>query len=473
MLALLAATSGGYGYHRDELYFRMLGYHPAWGYVDQPPLTPLLARATTALFGDNMVALRIPSMMAAVAAVALTALLARELGGGTRAQLFAAIGAVSAFVLIAGHLLSTATFDLVVWLLVLLFVSRALLRGDRRWWLAAGLVVGLGLYNKHLVVLLLIGIAAGLLIAGPRRELVCWQLWAAVAIALVVGSPNLIYQATHHWPQLTMSRAIAADKGQDDRILFVPLQLVLIGLFLVPFWIAGMIRLFRRPQWRPVRALAWSYPVVAVIVLVTGGQPYYTLGILLFFFAAGSVPIGEWLDRRRARWAGISAVLALNIAVSAVVALPLIPLGSVGATPIPAMNQTVADQVGWPAYVRQVAAAVDALPAADRANAVLVTSNYGEAGALDRYGPQYRLPAVYSGHNELYFLGAPPDSATVAVIVGMKLSRVDGFFASCGQVGTLDNGIGVDNEEQDRTIVVCRSPNRPWHELWPDFQHYD
>jgi len=167
----LAATANRYDYHRDELYFRELGRHPAWGYVDQPPLTPLLGRASTAVFGDSVWALRVPSLVAFVAAVIVISLIARELGGGPVAQTLAALGAASSFPLIAGHLLLTVSVDLLVWTAVLLFVIRALRRDEPRWWLAAGVVVGLGLYNKHLIVLLLLGLAAGLLIAGPRRAL--------------------------------------------------------------------------------------------------------------------------------------------------------------------------------------------------------------------------------------------------------------------------------------------------------------
>ena len=140
---LLAATINQYGYHRDELYFRVLSGHPAWGYADEPPLTPMLARLSVAVFGDHLWSIRIPSLLCAVVAVFLTALLTRELGGGTGAQILAALSACCGLILVAGHILSTATVDLLVWLLVILFAVRALRREEPRWWLAAGLTVGL------------------------------------------------------------------------------------------------------------------------------------------------------------------------------------------------------------------------------------------------------------------------------------------------------------------------------------------
>jgi 4-amino-4-deoxy-L-arabinose transferase-like glycosyltransferase len=473
LLLLLALTANGYGYHRDELYFRLLGAHPAWGYVDEPPLTPLLIRASTALFGDNLVALRVPAIVCATLTAVITALIARELGGGAVAQALAAAGVSSTFLLVAGHVMLTASPDMVVWTLVILFACRALLREQPRWWLAAGLTVGAGLYNKQLVVLLLIGLAAGLLIAGPRRELRSPWLWTGVAVALVVGAPNLVYQATHHWPELAMSKALARNKGHDARLFFVPLQLVLLGFPAMVIWVAGLVRLLRDQAWRPVRALAWAYPVACVLTLVSGGQAYYTFGLLAFLFAAGCVVTARWAGRRRGRWAWTLAGLAVSEAVAVVVALPVIPLSALGATPVPAINQAARDSVGWPAYVRQVAAVVAGLPAADAARAVLLTGNYGEAGALDRYGPRYHLPPVYSGQNELYHLGPPPDSARVVVAVGLGLSFLDSQFAGCTRVGAFDNGVGVDNEEQGNPIAICREPRRPWRDLWPNFQHYD
>jgi hypothetical protein len=473
LLALLVLTANQYGYHRDELYFRMLGAHPAWGYIDEPPLTPLLGRASTALFGDNLVALRVPAILCAIAAVVITALIARELGGGTGAQVLAAIGISSTFLLISGHVLLTSTPDIVVWTLVILFACRALLRSEPRWWLAAGLTVGLGMYNKQLIVLLLIGLAIGLAIAGPRRELRSPWLWGGVAIAVVVALPNLVYQATHHWPELAMSRALSRNKGHDDRITFVPLQIVLLGWPVAPIWIAGLVRLFRDAVWAPVRSLAWAYPVVCVIVLASGGQPYYTFGLLAFLYAAGCVVTVRWAANRSRRWGWTVAALALSGASSIVIALPVIPVSSLGSTPVPAINQTSRDSVGWPAYVRQVADAVAALPPAELPQTVLVAGNYGEAGAIDRYGSRYHLPRVYSGQNELYNFGPPPRDARVTVAVGMHLSFLEREFASCTQVGKLDNGVGVDNEEQGRLIVVCRDPVRPWPDLWRDFQHYD
>jgi 4-amino-4-deoxy-L-arabinose transferase-like glycosyltransferase len=454
----------------------MLAAHPAWGYVDEPPLTPMLAKAGIAVFGDNLWGLRVPAALFALAVVVVTALLAAELGGRTGAQAMAAAGASSSsFLLISGHVLLTATPDLLVWLLVILFAVRALLRGQPRWWLAAGLTIGLGLYNKQLIVLLLVGFAVGVLIAGPRRELRSPWLWAGAAIALMVGLPNLIYQIVNHWPEATMARAIARDKGRDDRTLLIPFQFLLLGPPLAPMLITGFVRLLRDPVWRAIRGLAWAYPVVVLIVLVTGGQQYYTFGLLAFLYAAGCVVLARVATRGGRRHAGriawIVAAVAVNAGVSIAIALPVIPVGSLPPV-IATVNQTARDSIGWPAYVRQVADAYQALPADEQARAVLFTGNYGEAGALDRYGKQYGLPSVYSGQNELHRFGPPPDSATIAIEVDEGDRQLAPYFDSCVPVGKLDDGVGVDNEEQSAAIRICRGRHGSWTDFWPDLQHY-
>jgi 4-amino-4-deoxy-L-arabinose transferase and related glycosyltransferases of PMT family len=468
----LGATATRYGYHRDELYFRML--EPAWGYVDQPPLTPLLARTATALFGDSVWALRLPAIACPLGSVLLAVLVTRELGGGRGAQALCAWGlAFSALPLTFGHTLLTASLDLVVWTAVLLLATRALRRGEPRWWLAIGAVVGLSLANKHLVVLLLIGLAAGLVAVGPREVFRSPWLWAGVGLALVLALPNLVYQATHDWPQLTMARALSERGGSEARTLLLPLQFVLLGFGLVPIWVAGFLALLRRPAWRPVRALALAYPVVLVIALVTAGQFYYPLGLVVALFAAGCVPTAEWFGQRIGRRALVVAAVAVNGALSAVMALPLVPIGALGDTPIPDVNQVARDTVGWPVYVQTVAEVYASLPPEDRARAVLFTSNYGEAGALHRYGPAYGLPAVYSGHNELWFAGPPPESATVVVAWVQGVRAFSTLFAECEQRAVLDNGVGVDNEEQEAAVAVCRDPVGGWSAIWPRLQHYD
>jgi 4-amino-4-deoxy-L-arabinose transferase-like glycosyltransferase len=466
--ALLLATAGRYDYHRDELYFRELGRHPAWGYVDQPPLTPLLGRVSTALFGDTVWAFRLPAVAAVLATAFVVALIARELGGGTVARTLAGLGLVSTFPLIGGHVLATASFDLVVWTVVILFVLRALRRDQPGWWLAAGLVVGIGLYNKHLVVLLLLGLAGGLLIGGPRRTLASPWLWAGVAVALVVGAPNLVYQATHDWPQFAMAEALRRDKGDEARLTFVPLQLVMLGPPLVAIWVAGIVTLWRD---RALRAVALAYPLLCVLLLLLAGQPYYTMGLLVALYAAGCVPVERWIRGRPGRRVLLAAAFAVNVAVSVPIALPVLPVRVLARTPIPAVNQVQRDQIGWPAYVAQVAAVYAALPAADRAAATIVTGNYGEAGALNRYGGRYRLPPAYSGQNELYRQGPPPASATIVLLVG--IDQPDRQFASCVVSARLDNGVGIDNEEQGRPVVVCRDLRESWSTLWPRFRHVD
>jgi 4-amino-4-deoxy-L-arabinose transferase-like glycosyltransferase len=475
LAVVLLAFSGGYDYHRDELYFRVLGKHLAWGFVDQPPLTPLLTRISIDIFGDHLWAIRVPSALIIGAAAVIAAYVAREVGGRAGGQTLAALGLASAFPLIGGHVISTATPDIVFWLLVILFAMRALLRDRPKYWLALGVVAGLALYNKHLIILLLLMLGVGLLIVGPRRVLASPWVWGGIAIAVVLGSPNLIYQLTHDLPQLKMAQALARNKGGDSRPQLLPFQIIMLGPPLVPIWIAGLVSLFRNRQLRPIRALAVAYLGMIVVLFVIAGQPYYTIALQLAIYAIGSVATARWLAGHRGRQVLVAAGVVLNVAVSLVIALPIVPLTQLKNTPITDVNQVTRDQIGWKAYVRQVADAVDTVPAADRADMVIITGNYGEYGALARYGPPYHLPPVYSGQNALYFLGRPPESARVALLVIENASpdRLNRGFGSCQQVGKLDNEVGIDNEEQSATLWLCRDPKASWTRLWPSFQHYD
>jgi hypothetical protein len=471
VLTLLAATSAQYGYHRDELYFLMLP--PGWGYVDQPPLTPLLARGAAALFSNTPTGVRVPAMICVAVGILLIALTARELGGGRGAQTLAAWGyGFAAVPMLAGHLMVTATVDNTLWAAVLLLVTCALLRDEPRWWMLAGLVVGLSFYNKLLIVLLLISLLIGLVAMGPRSVLRSRGLWIGVGIAVVVGSPNLIYQITHHFPQLTMAGAIS-DKG--SRLELIPFQFLEVGLPLLGITIAGFRGLLRRPEWQPLRAIPVAYLASVVITLIGGGQIYYPFGLLAYVFVAGTIPTVEWINQAKTRARRVQTIgwVALNAVLTILIGLPVLPVTVVGHSPVIALNPTVGDEVGWPTYVRTVASVYASLPADQKAHSVIVTGNYGEAGSIVRYGSAYGLPSVYSGQNELWYHGPPPAAATTVIAWTEDPDRTESIFAGCRTGATMDNGVGVDNEEQGSAVLVCQVPADGWAATWPKLQHYD
>jgi 4-amino-4-deoxy-L-arabinose transferase-like glycosyltransferase len=439
----------------------MLGQHPQWGYVDQPPFTPLMARAAIEIFGDSVWAMRVPAALLLGLSALVAAAIAREVGGGAVAQALAASGALSAVPLSGAHVTSTADADLLVWLGVIFFVIRALLHDRPRAWIGAGVVTGLGLYNKYLVVLLLLCLGASLLLAGPRKVLLSPWLWGGVGLAVLIGLPNLIYQVVNDFPQGKMADAVAENKGDESRALLLPLQLVLLAV--PPIWVAGIVTLLRDRKLRPIRALAVAYPMMVLLVFVIAGQPYYTMGLLYGLFAIGAVPTERWVSGHRARQIVVGSAVVVLTAFGVLTALPLVPPKTFAG-----LNETIADQVAWPEYVRQVADVYASLPPEDQQRAVLFTGNYGEAGALDRYGQG--LPKVYSGQNELHHYGPPPDDKTVAVVVFQAPPTVLG--GTCESRAALHNSEGVENEELEARVYVCRLAE-PWHAIWPRVQHYD
>jgi hypothetical protein len=468
----LVALASRFGYHRDELYFLAAGRHLDWGYADQGPLTPLLARAMNMIDPGSLTVLRLPSAAAAAVVVLLTGLLARELGGRARAQSLAAVTAAAAvIVLFTGHTLSTSTFDLLAWTLLSWLVVRAIRAGRDRMWLLIGAVLGVALLNKPLPAFFAVALLAGIAVAGPRRLLHNRYLWTGAAIAVVLWSPWLIWQAAHGWPQLTVSQSIAGGGSTSSQPWWaiVPFQALLAGPALAPVWIAGLVRLFRDPAVRDVRLLAWTWVFLAVAFMATGGKPYYLAGLLPVLIGSGSVWVDAWLDRGRvrARRVLLSTVVAISALAGLLIALPVLPAHDAG--PVVAMNPDVGETIGWPQLARTVADVDRRLPAGTRP--VIFTANYGEAGAIDRFGPALGLPRAYSGHNAYAQWGPPPDRSAPIIAVGIEPAQLAIHMRGCTIAAHVTNPAGIDNDENGEPVAICDAPRRAWSQEWPSLTH--
>jgi hypothetical protein len=449
---ILTALSGRYGFHRDELYFRAAGRRLDWGYADQPPLTPLLARLFS--FGDSPAAMRIAATLIGAAIVVVVALTARELGAGYAAQvLAAAAAALSVFVLAVSHMLSTASVDTLLWTVIGFFMIRLLRTEDGRWWVAIGATVGLALTNKWLVPLLVLALGASLVAVGPRAVLRTWWLAAGVAVALVISAPVVLWQATHDFPLLTVARGISVADGSENRVLFIPLQLMYLSPVLVPVLVAGFLELWRD---RRFRAVALSYPVLCVVTLAVGGKSYYTMPLLLLLLAAGAEPAWRWALRHRAVAAGVASIGA---AISIVGTLPVLPVHALA--PVLAVNKEQGEQVGWREFTASVARA---WRQADPGS-VIFTRNYGQAAAVERYGSEFGLPQPYSGHMSYADWGPPANSDDAKVVVVGRPSLV---FAGCRVVVT--HRAVIANEEDGTEISLCDPVN--WSQAWPQLRRF-
>jgi len=477
VFAVLMALSPRYGFHRDELYFLDCARHLQASYVDQPVLSPLLAWVSLKLFGVSLPGLRLWPALAAGVTVVISGLTARELGGGRRAQLLAAAGTATMPALLAsGHLATTTPYDVLAWTALALVVIRIGRTGDCRWWLAAGLILGLGLANKHSAGLFAAALVAGVLLSGGRAMLTNRWFLAGAAIAVAFTVPDLWWQAQHQWATIAMTQALNhKNGGLANMMTWVIGQVIMASLALVWVWLAGLRFLWRsgRPLWR---ALVWAYGLLFILFAVTtGAQIYYLEGTYPYLLAAGFVAVDGWLAARPGRVRNLMLATAVTTAIALPVVLPVLPAADVGWTSM--ISGASAESIGWPQLAQTVQQAWLSLPPAQRAHAVIFTANYGEAGAINELGRADGLPAAVSGHNTDWWWGpGNPHAATVLVVAPGDAPRyrdyLSRFFTSVQPVATLSNLTGIHNQEQGGHIYLCTGPRSPWAQLWPLLRHY-
>ena len=467
------AVSGRYGFQQDELYFIVAGHHLAFGYVDQPPLAPLLTRIT-GILGVSPTAIRIIPALAGGAIVIMAARLAALFGAGRFGRVLAALATACAPVVIgAVHIGNTTPLDLLAWAAILLCVSTAVLRSRPRWWLAAGAAAGVGLEADNLVALLLIGLAVGLLVSDHRPVLRTRWPWLGAGIAAIIWAPNVIWQATHGWPQLAMSAALHRENTSvGDYAGGVPAQFAYLGLLLAPLVIAGFVVLWRT---RELRFIAVAAALILIYVLAwVPGKVYYADGTAPAVLAAGAVGAERWIARARVprwrRWLVVAATL-VGMAVALPGLLPILPASAVHTLPASSQHSSVGDSIGWPQLNRAVAAQDATLVRAGQPPTSIFTGYYPEAATLTVYGAGYHLPPVLSGHNA-YWMWGPGQASDRTVLVVDALSRLRPYFASCRLLTTYNPPYHVQNDWTDIQIGVCTGPVASWRTLWPHLKYY-
>lgn len=474
-LVVLVATSGRYGYHGDEMYFIAAGSHPAAGYPDQPPLVPLLAWTMNALAPHSLVALRLPSAVVSSVTTVVAALIARRVGGSSGAQvLAAACTACSGFALAVGHIVSTTTFDMLSTTLLLWCVIRAVTAGERSALLVAGVVAGIGSEAKPQVALVAAVVLVALAVVGPRWPLRTWWLWAGVALALLIAAPYLLWQATHGWPQLTVARHVAGS-AEGGRSGFVPFQVVMVSLFLVPVWVAGLVAPLRRSGPVVLRFLPVTYAGLALLYLAGDGKAYYLASLYPAVLSVGSVPVVAWLCRGRSwlRGTALGLAFAFTLALNVPIALPVLPADQLQGSLVMAVNPDQGETVGWPALLSTVATALRRLSPSVRGSTAVFTFSYSEAGAVDLIGPSYGLPRAYSGHNGFSAWGRPPERDRHVLLLGYgRPADAAPYFGGCRVLAHVDNHVGLDNSQQGAPVMLCH-PHGTWRGLWPRLRHFE
>jgi hypothetical protein len=487
-LALHLVGNAHYGFFRDELYFIICGFSPQWGYVDQPPVVPLLA-ALTQLGGHSLFLLRAVPALCAAAGAFTTVLLVVEFGGGAFAQTLATVAYLGAPVLIAfGAKAGPDEMGLALWPLIALWLVRLVRGADPRWWLAVGTAGGIACESKYSVLFFFAALFVGLVLTPERRILRSRWALAGIALGALVVLPNFVWQARNGFPMWELLEA-----GQHGKnviigpLLYLVLEAAITNLFLAPLWIIGVVWLLRTPAFR---FLGYTYLVLILEMIVLHGKHYYPADVYPIVIAAGAIPIAAWTARVPVLRVAIVAYAVVFALIELPVELPVLSETTFVAyqdavlwrlTPlpreslrtehgdVPAIGSDYADMHGWPEFAAAVRRAYDSLPPAERAQTVIFAVDYGQASALRFFEPT--LPVI-SGHNQYWLWGYGAASGQDVLELGGSCWKDDRYYTRAQPVAHYTTTLPVMPYENDLTFLHCHGLRVPIRTLWNDSKNY-
>ena len=480
-------ANGDYGYHRDELYFIVCGQRPDWGYVDQPPLVPLLAALMHWLFPDSLTMFRLIPALAHAGTVALTAETACKLGGGTWAQLLAGMTVLLCPLLLAfGTIFYLDSLQPIAWLFCAYALIRIIRDKDERWWLPMGVVIGLAFVAKYNIAFWVVALLLGLLLTSARGRLARPRPWIAAAVAALIVLPNLLWQWAHGWPFLEIGAAVVAGKNLVQAPwTFVLIQMRDLNPVAAPIWLAGLAAFAFWDRFADLRAIAIAYLLLLAAMIMLHAKSYYLSGAYPVLFAGGAVALEAWLASRRLRAALLAVVVLLSLPLLPFV-VPLLPIERfaayqrfLGVAPqgtdpklvLGRLPQLYAEMFGWRELAAQVGHAYQSLSPTERANAVFFANNYGEAAAVDIFGKPWGLPPSIGAHNNYYLWGPRGHVGDVVIHLGGSREDLLKVYASVEAMGKTDNPWALPLET-GQTIWICRGRFKRLDDDWPNLKPY-
>jgi 4-amino-4-deoxy-L-arabinose transferase-like glycosyltransferase len=490
-VGLHVATSGPYGFHRDELATLDDARHLEWGFVAYPPLTPAVGRLGLALFGVCTLGVRVLPIIALGVALVLSGLMARELGGSRKAQILTAIAVAAVpIVTIEASLLQYVSFDYLWGVLLCYLLTRLFTSDDPRWWVAIGITIGLGMMTKYTMAFFVTGLVAAAVMSAVfgtaefrksiRRHLLSPWLWAGVALSLLIFLPNLIWQIKHDFISLVFLRHIhVRDVDQGRTRGFLPQQLyVCVSTFLCPLVFMGLWFYFTE-RGRKYRLLGWMFVLTLALFVVAQARSYYPGPLYPMLLAGGSVVWERWVAARpRVSRIAIQAVTWLLVAISVVIAFalftPVAPINSALWNKAANIQDDFKEEIGWTDLVATAARVYDSIPASERAGTGIIVGNYGEAGAINLLGSQYGLPHAISGTNSAWYRSYPENNPQTLIAIGLSDHFLKEHFERCELAAQNTNPYGVINEESrdHPDIYLCHHLLQPWPEFWKHFQRF-
>jgi hypothetical protein len=486
MLLLHVYFNNRYGYFRDEFDYMACGNHLAWGFVDQPPLIPFLIHVCRAIFGDSLRSIRLVPAIASSLLVVQTALIAREFGGRRLALLLGAVAvALASIYLSDGSLLTTNCLEPNLWMGCAHCAILAIKRADPRYWLWFGVIAGVGLEEKYTIALFGFAIVVGLLLTKERRAFANVWIWLGGIAALLIFLPNLLWNFLYHWPFLQLMHNIRAE--HRDVVLSAPQyflqQAIQIGPIVAPIWIAGLVALFFAGRLKQYRFLGWSFIVCYAVLFAVHGKIYYLAPVYPMLLAAGAVAIEWFAESPVRRWlmpASVTIVTASGLFFAPIMVPVLSPSNFIAymdrlpfklpvteyAHERAILPQWYADQFGWQEIVEETAVAWNRIPPQERAGCAVFAQDYGQAGAIDFFGPHYGLPPAISG-NQTYFLWGPRGySGNCMIVLDDRPAQLKQLFKTVEFAGVSpDNPYAL---EKDIRVFICRGAKfGTLAQLWP------
>jgi len=479
-----------YGYFVDELYYLACSRHLDWGYVDQPPLIAVITWLARSLFGDSLPAIRFLPAVAGAAEVALTALIARELGGKRFAQGLAAIAAlVAPGFLAANSLLTMNAFEPLFWMGCAYLLIRIIKTGNLKLWIWFGILSGVGLENKYSMLIFGAGIVLGLIFTAQRRLLASPWTWLGGALAFLIFLPNLLWNIQRHFPFLELHANIQRS-GRDaplGPLAFFAQEILTLLPLTLPIWLAGLWFYFFSKLGKPFRALGWAWVFTAVVIVRLSPRIYYLYPAFPVLFAAGSVMWEAWLAQPQRRWLKFAypALMVVLGAVYSPLSVPVLPpetyirytealhlrpprIETHRLGPLP---QLYADQFGWEEMTATVARVYNSLPPEVRAKTAIFGQNYGQAGAIDLFGPKYGLPPAISAHQNYFYWGPRDYTGESMIVMQGRQEDLERYYASVQKVASVYHLYSMPYEHFD--IFYCRGLKKPLKEIWPQVKNWD